>query len=413
MNLPALEQIARAVLYEGFLLYPYRPSAAKNRRRWTFGALYPPAFHRENGDACAMQTECLVRGSPTARVEVRVRFLHLQPEARAQPEAGSLPEAAQDAVEREVAVPELALQRLIAAPARIDFSFPAPAPAPGGAPVRGRIDVRCEALPGELFRLAVAIENEAALDDARDREAALLRAFVSTHTLLGVREGEFVSLLEPPEAARGAAAACRNVGTWPVLVGKAGARDAMLSSPIILYDYPAIAEQSPGDLFDSTEIDEILSLRILTLTDEEKRQMREAHPRARALLERTEALTPEQLMALHGTLRSLEPQPDDGPPWDDPHPAKDARALSGGKDLLPGHRVRLRPRPGGDVFDLLLAGKTATIGSIEQDYEGHVFLSLTIDDDPGQDLGAQGKPGHRFFFRPEEVEPLGQGEADP
>jgi hydrogenase maturation protease len=280
--------------------------------------------------------------------------------------------------------------------------------------VRGRVDVRCEALPGELFRLAVAIENHAELDDPRDREAALLRTFVSTHTLLGVREGEFVSLLEPPEAARGAAAGCRNVGTWPVLVGKAGARDAMLSSPIILYDYPAIAEQSPGDLFDSTEIDEILSLRILTLTDEEKRQMREAHPRARALLERTEALTPEQLMALHGTLRSLAPRPDDGPPWGDGQPAKDARALSGGGvDLLPGGRVRLRPRPGGDVFDLLLAGKTATIGSIEQDYEGRVFLSLTVDDDPGQDLGAQGKPGHRFFFRPEEVEPLGPGEAEP
>jgi hypothetical protein len=396
MNLPALEQIARAVLYEGYLLYPYRPSAAKNRRRWTFGALHPPAFHRENGDACAMLTECLVRGGPAALVEVRVRFLHLQPEGTAQPESGSPSEAAQDAVEREVAIPERTLRSLIAAPERIDFSFPAPAPAPASAPsgaaVRGRVDVRCEALPGELFRLAVAIENHAELDDPRDREAALLRTFVSTHTLLGVREGEFVSLLEPPEAARGAAAGCRNVGTWPVLVGKAGARDAMLSSPIILYDYPAIAEQSPGDLFDSTEIDEILSLRILTLTDEEKRQMREAHPRARALLERTEALTPEQLMALHGTLRALS---------------------GGGVDLLPGGRVRLRPRPGGDVFDLLLAGKTATIGSIEQDYEGRVFLSLTVDDDPGQDLGAQGKPGHRFFFRPEEVEPLGPGEAEP
>jgi hypothetical protein len=405
MNLPALEQIARAVLYEGFLLYPYRPSAAKNRRRWTFGAVYPPAFHRENGDACAMLTECLVRGSPAARVEVRVRFLHLQPES------ASPSDVAQDAVEREVAMPECTLQTLIAAPERIDFSFPAPAP--GGAPVRGRVEVRCEALPGELFRLAAAIENQAEVDDPRDREAALLRTFVSTHTLFGVREGEFVSLLEPPEAARGAAAGCRNVGTWPVLVGKAGARNAMLSSPIILYDYPAIAEQSPGDLFDSTEIDEILSLRILTLTDEEKRQMREAHPRARALLERTEALTPEQLMALHGTLRSLEPRPDEGSPWREPQPAKDARALSGGVELLPGARVRLRPRPGGDVFDLLLAGKTATIGSIEQDYEGRVFLSLTVDEDPGQDLGAEGKPGHRFFFRPEEVEPVGQGEAEP
>src|SRR3981081_2306349 len=231
MNLPALEQIARAVLYEGFLLYPYRPSAVKNRRGWTFGALYPPAFPRENGDACAMLTECLVRGGPAALVEVRVRFLHLQPEGTAQPESGSPSEAAQDAVEREVAIPERTLRSLIAAPERIDFSFPAPAPAPASAPsgaaARGRGDVRCEALPGELFRLAVAIENHAELDDPRDREAALLRTVVSTHTLLGVREGEFVSLLEPPEAARGAAAGCRNVGAWAVVVGEAGARGAV------------------------------------------------------------------------------------------------------------------------------------------------------------------------------------------
>src|SRR5258708_27934584 len=233
MNLPALEEIARAVLYEGYLLYPYRPSAAKNRRRWTFGALYPPAFHRENGDACAMQTECLVRGSAAAQVEVRVRFLHLQPEARAQPGAGTPPEAAQDAVEREVAVPERTLQSLMAAPERIDFSFAAPAA--GGAPVRGRVEVRCEALPDELVRLAVAIENDAALDGPRHRGAARLCPLLSTHTLLGGRDGEFVSLLAPPEADRVAAAACRNFGTWPVLVGKAAARAALPSPPIILY----------------------------------------------------------------------------------------------------------------------------------------------------------------------------------
>src|SRR5258708_5224148 len=148
MNLPALEQIARAVLYEGYLLYPYRPSAAKNRRRWTFGALYPPAFHRENGDACAMQTECLVRGSAAAQVEVRVRFLHLQPDARAQPGAGSPPEAAQDAVEREAAVPERTLQSLMAAPERIDFSFAAPAA--GGAPAPPPIAVPSRPLPADL-----------------------------------------------------------------------------------------------------------------------------------------------------------------------------------------------------------------------------------------------------------------------
>ena len=136
------------------------------------------------------------------------------------------------------------------------------------------------------------ILNQTPLENAgqRSRDEALMRSFVSTHTILNVREGEFVSLLDPPEALREAAAGCSNVGTYPVLVGEEGARDCMLSSPIILYDYPQIAPESAGNLFDGTEIDEILTLRIMTLTDEEKREMRGADERARQILERTETL---------------------------------------------------------------------------------------------------------------------------
>jgi hydrogenase maturation protease len=79
----------------------------------------------------------------------------------------------------------------------------------------------------------------------------------------------------------------------------------MLSSPIILYDYPQVAPESPGDLFDGGEIDEILSLRIMTMTDEEKQEMRDSDERTRKILERTENLPEEQLMKLHGALRGL------------------------------------------------------------------------------------------------------------
>ena len=99
---------------------------------------------------------------------------------------------------------------------------------------------------------------------------------------------------------------CQNLRTWPVMVGNKGERDAMLSSPIILYDYPQIAPESPGALFDGSEIDEILSLRIMTLSDDEKEQMRQDE-RTREILERTEALTPEQFMKMHGTIRDLRP----------------------------------------------------------------------------------------------------------
>ena len=95
------------------------------------------------------------------------------------------------------------------------------------------------------------------------------------------------------------------MGTWPVLIGEEGQRDTVLSSPIILYDYPQIAPESPGDLFDGAEIDEILSLRIMTMTDEEKQEMRQSDARARKILERTEALPEEQFLKLHGALRRL------------------------------------------------------------------------------------------------------------
>jgi hydrogenase maturation protease len=82
-----------------------------------------------------------------------------------------------------------------------------------------------------------------------------------------------------------------------------------------------------------------------------------------------------------------------------------------GADVARGSRVRLHPRRGGDAQDLLLAGKTATIESIEQDYEGTVHLAVVLDDDPGRDLGFMRQPGHRFFFSPEDVEPLAQDDA--
>jgi hypothetical protein len=123
--------------------------------------------------------------------------------------------------------------------------------------------------------------------------------------VLVARAGHFVSLTDPPPARRAEAEACENVGLWPVLAGEEGDRSTILASPIILPDHPRIAPESPGDLFDATEIDQMLVLNILSLTDEEKREMRSADPRAREILERTESLSEEELMRLHGTIREF------------------------------------------------------------------------------------------------------------
>jgi hydrogenase maturation protease len=340
MNRTLVDRIADAVLYEGYILYPYRPSV-KNRRRWTFGGLYPEIWcQAQGGETSSSQTECLVQGGTTTAIEVVVRFLHLT--ARRIEEGTGPPfrqveelrvgeqvfQSWQEAEEREAAVGKVTLGTLAVGPRTWPFTFlgrcrsellHGPQGEVVGAqvreqhPIAGVVRLAAAQVEAELFRLTVRVENLTPLDDAgrRSREDALLCALVSTHAILGVRDGEFISLLDPPDQWREAAAACRNVGTWPVLVGEEGQKNLMLSSPIILYDYPQVAPESPGDFFDGTEIDEMLTLRILTLTEDEKHAMAAVDERARGLLARTEALAREQLLGLHGTMRGLRLLPEE------------------------------------------------------------------------------------------------------
>lgn len=346
MNLAVVDQIAKAVLYEGYMLYPYRPSSVKNQQRWNFGVLCPQSYSeaQKGSEAWTMQTECLVEGSSMAGLEVRLRFLHLvsrivgeltmptmellpgeAPEFRLVHQLavnGRVYQPWQEAIEREVIVPVCNVEALGSGSMPQAFVFPADKQfeylSDGedrmvGVIVRerkslsGTVEVMGEGVADGLFKISVRIRNTTRFERAKQasRDDALLSSMASAHTVLGVQDGRFVSLLAPPEPVRELAASCKNVGTWPVLVGEEGQRDTMLSSPIILYDYPQIAPESAGDLFDGTEIDEILSLRIMTLTDDEKREMGQSDERARAMLERTEAMPVEQLMKLHGVLRGL------------------------------------------------------------------------------------------------------------
>lgn len=341
MKRELLDRVANAVLYEGYVLYPYRPSV-KNRQRWTFGGLHPEAYCRQSSgsEASENRTECLVRGTQDTAIEVVVRFLHLthrqvgtfDPPLPAWPTNGEPParpveslrvgertfHSWQEAEEREVVVSARALGSLLTVPRWESFSFDgakrqeAITAEDGTVPgvltreqqaLTAEVELSAVAVGANLFRLRVVVRNLAPLKASATRDEALMRALVSAHVLLGLRGGDFVSLLDPPEECREVASACCNVGVWPVLVGEGGESDAMLSSPIILYDYPQVAPESHGDLFDATEIDEILSLRILTLTDDEKRQAAELDARTRLLLARTEALGTEGLFGLHGTMR--------------------------------------------------------------------------------------------------------------
>jgi hypothetical protein len=274
--------VADAVLYEGYMLYPYRPSSVKNRQRWTFGGLFPQGW---GADPSVLHAELLLTGS--GDIEVVLRFLHLLER-----------DGFQEAMEREVRVP---------GPGEERFTFPSWNDGERRQErVNGLVVVSTESVKGELRRLTIHAENTTELDGSIEitRDEASMQALISAHALVEARGVEFISLTDPPELYREAAAHCFNVGVWPVLVGDEGSRDCMLVSPIILYDYPEVAPESPGDLFDGAEIDEILTLRILTLTEDEKAEMRGTDERTRRLLERTESLEPEELMKLHGVLRN-------------------------------------------------------------------------------------------------------------
>jgi hypothetical protein len=348
MNRALVDQIVDAVLYEGYILYPYRPSV-KNRQRWTFGGLYPRAFcvAQDSGDPWSMQTECLVRGEGDSRLQIEVRFLHLQDRLVGQLD-GPLDELSddeppfhlvdklqvgdrllqswQEAVQRSVMLDGLDLVALASEPLASDFAFPRcrqieAVRGPAGPieallvreqhAVKGTVRVSAERVSERLFKLTVRIENHTEIDfgETASRDRAVLLALASTHTIMNVQEGEFLSLIDAPEEFRSLTATLKNEGTWPVLAGREGENDTMLSSPITLYDYPQIAAESPGDFFDGTEIDEMLVLRIQTLTDDEKEAVAAVDERARALLTRTRSLSDEQMMGLHGVVRGLRPVP--------------------------------------------------------------------------------------------------------
>jgi hypothetical protein len=318
MNFDSVEKIAAAILYEGYILYPYRPTAIKNRQRWNFGTLYPRIYAEAQRpqEPFRLVAECLVVPEANASLDLKISFLQLVPQRQTSSEnPGELSDpslAWDEAIERTSEHQNLLLSDLITAPLRLILQIAA-ADLPEGrsdaqAPsLRAILTIRGEILQDGACKLHLELENAGELisGDRAKRDDALPRSFVSAHVLMAINRGEFVSLFDPPEAYKEFIAACHSVGVFPVLAGEEPDRTMMLCSPIILYDYPKVAPESEGDFFDGTEMDEMLTLRVLTLTDAEKQEMRDGDPRARRILERTESLTAESILKAHGIIRGL------------------------------------------------------------------------------------------------------------
>ena len=468
-SLAQVRAIADAVLYEGYLLYPYRASSSKNQSRWQFGVLGPPrasagSFAEEPG----LSFQCLLTPGRSATdadadadagatVSLHLRFLQLQVRTVEQYVEGDYVPVAElvvdgvsvlswdEAVECEVPVPgyDVSGSDALARP-----EVRTPVHVPGGTEVEpvvdgsgttvGRIVRRRSPLtaavsvcaePDDGFaRLSVVVTNSHP-DQVHGKDDAIRSSMIGTHVLAVADRAAFVSLLEPPEAAAAAAARCTQRRCFPVLVGPAGSTDVVMGSPIILYDHPEIAEQSAGALFDSTEIDEILSLRVMTMTDAEKAEARATDPRAAAIIDRCDDMSPETLRALHGVLRDphaasagsvsvpaattpVATDFDTGDvPWWDPatdesvQPDTDSVVIDG-VPVARGSLVRVHPSRRADAQDLFFADQVARVTAVLADVDGGTHVALVLVDDPAADLHEEA--GRYFYFAPDELEPLDQ-----
>ena len=442
MSRSVAEQIADAVLYEGYVLYPYRASAAKNRFRWQVGLVMPRHYSETTGsDPWFMQTECVLKVPETAGFTVRVRCLHVQErilQHRSEnPDGWQTVDTLVVDDQQLVTWEEAVVREFVAARLQIDrtpraWSFEwaldggdtitAVADAserPAGRiihrtrPILSTIHVATEPCEG-FMKVRVRVENvtPCTLQSLPERPAALRQSLSGTHAILSLDTGEFVSLLEPPASAAAAAASCVNLHTWPVLVGAERRGSVMLSSPIILYDYPTVAPESPGDFCDATEIDELLMLRVQTMTPDEKREARATDARAARIIDRAEAASAETMSRLHGAVRHFADARPAAPHggWEaflnPPNaPAPEAAWLDLGPVRLGnGSRVRLRPRRRGDSIDICLAGRAATVTAIHRTLEDTPYVAVTLDDDPFGLAGARYR--RALFFHPDELEPL-------
>jgi len=448
--------VADAVLYEGYVLYPYRRSAQKNRTRFQFGVLMPPPYRAvDEHEPSASQTECLMECPADAELDIGMRFLHLQRRTAQliEPSTGAATDVDtlrvgeaeysswDEAVEREQHF-HGCVADLLDTHTELLFEFGESVvienlAGPDGEQA-GRLLRRCEALAGAIvvraertagpygaIRLRVRVENRTEPRvPLRSRDDGLKYSLIAAHLLIGVAGGSFLSLTDPPEWASGEVAGCVNVGTWPVLAGPPECRDLMLSSPVILYDHPEVAPESAGDLYDATEIDEILTLRTLALTDEERQEARATDPRAADLIDRLDDLPAEMLERMHGAIRYLSPGPGKAAapptftepgarppvPWWDPgsdisvSPETD-HVLVAGVKVARGSRVRMRPGARRtDAQDLFLTGREAQVEAVLHDVDGQVHVAVSPVSDPLAEL--QRNHGRFLYFAPDELEPV-------
>jgi hypothetical protein len=367
-----LEELVESLLWEGYALYPYTPGATKNATPTPFGIVYPPVY------AGALQStfdhlelRCVLDAPADAVLSAELWFLAASGERH-------------QAAAHRVELPGAMAGALAGRPARKDVSV-------GGLTVRMALETR-PLLDENEYEARLRVDNRTIVSSGLDRAGALRRSLISTHPVLRVTGGRFVSPLERP---------CGSVNTFPVLATDAD--DVVLGAAIVLPDHPRLAPESLGGLFDSTEIEEALLLHVRTLSDGERAEIERQDPAVREMVARARAASPRDIVALHGRVELRDPvtttPPVEPPGLIDPR-AGDAVLDVDGQTFRRGGKVVIRPGASADMHARMLEGRTATIERIFTDYDGKAHLGLTIDDDPGQELMRE-TGRYLYFFAPE------------
>ncbi|MGZ4175242.1 MAG: hypothetical protein ACXVUX_03355 [Solirubrobacteraceae bacterium] len=367
-----LEELLEALLWEGYALYPYTPGATKNATPTPFGIVYPPVYAATLASTFDhLELRCILQAAPDGVLGAEVRFLEASGDRhQAQARRVELPGAMAGALSGRPAIKAVSVGALA-------------------------MEMSLETVPqpaGDEYEVVLRVANRTLVSSGLDRAGALRRSLISTHPVLRVAGGRFISTLERPRG---------SVNTFPVLATDTD--DVMLGAAIVLPDHPKLAPESLGGLFDSTEIEEALLLHVRTLSDGERAEIEQQDPAVREMIARAERATPEDIVSLHGRVALRDPvttePPAEPPGLVDPR-AGDAVLDIGGRTFRRGGKVVIRPGPDADVHARMLDGRTATVERIFTDYDGKAHLGLTIDDDPGQELMRE-TGRYLYFFAPE------------
>jgi len=337
-----LDDLTRTLLYEGYSLFPYHRSAIKNQKPVPFGVVFPENYNNYNEHAHSMMhSQSIIKGNKNTKINIDVRFLHLK-ETNLLPDdskaesgkddyapvnsliiGGKSFRAGWQTIERKISSREMLLSQILKNKKVIDFSFGKMHESEnindeknhlwgqqitGVEEINGRISIEAaqvENMPN-AFRITVTVRNTTPIKNAAEitRDKVLSASFLSTHIILRTIDGEFISHQAPGDLWAEAIAGCNNINTWPILIDEDNT--TLLSSPIILYDYPKLNHQNHGDLFDSTEIEEALLLHVSVLSDKEKEQIAGSDEKLNSMLHKVSQVTPEELIKFHGGMREID-----------------------------------------------------------------------------------------------------------